>query len=289
MNRDSDVERPVSRRFITAADVDLLLQTAGNELLDYVHAATDHSAGLLALMDQRMRPADSKPDDFRAQPGGANLAVRVWVAQVKQAVTRGNGFAQSLDAALAHALDVSRASTLARNLVDELGFAVIRTQDLTYLLDKALEDDIDTALGHDIPMILAVARDLDRELSFIRERTTALDGDLDLVGGLSPGFVRGIARARHIARSLAREQEQARDLADLAGNMPIDVSAADLSGLDVDFIDLSVLAGMVWSAATRWPPGVADRLRACSDRVAEGRFRLRVPSPSSQHSDLSGT
>jgi hypothetical protein len=261
--------------FLTDTELDLLVQAAGTELLNYVRAAVDPAAGLLALMDQAARPADSGPDDFRTQPGGAALAIRVWAAEVARAVVRSNGFAQALDAALAHALDVSRASTLARNLVRDLSFAITRTRDLAYLLDTTLANDVDEALTHDVPLTLAFARDLDLELSVIRDRTIALDGDLDLISGLTPGFARGIARASHIARSLARKQDQAGELAALACGIPIDVSAADLSGLDVDFTDVGVLAGMVWSATTRWPPGVVERLHACSDFVRDGVFRVR--------------
>jgi hypothetical protein len=272
---DNEGAPNATRAPLTDTDLDLRVQVAGAELLDYVRAASDPQVGLLALMDHADRATDSGPDDFCAQPGGAALAARVWAADVARTVIRSIGFAQALDAALAYALDISKASTLTRNLIRDLSFAVTRAHHLTCLLDRALTHDVAEALTHDIPLTLAITRDLDLELSFIRDRTIELDNDLDLLPGLTPGFVRSIARARHVARNLAREEEPARKLAALVQGIPVDVSGADLSELDVDFTDLTVLAGMVWSETTRWPPGVVARLQAYSDDVKQGVFRVR--------------
>ncbi|MGC0421078.1 hypothetical protein [Embleya sp. AB8] len=53
----------------------------------------------------------------------------------------------------------------------------------------------------------------------------------------------------------------------------IDASGADLSRLDLT--DPTLLAGVIWSGTTLWPPRIALLLRSRSNRVAVGVYQVR--------------
>ncbi|MGW1989419.1 hypothetical protein [Embleya sp. NPDC001921] len=54
---------------------------------------------------------------------------------------------------------------------------------------------------------------------------------------------------------------------------PVDASGVDLSRLDL--VDTAPLAGVVWSRTTVWPARLAPMVRARSNRVAPGVYRVR--------------
>jgi len=52
----------------------------------------------------------------------------------------------------------------------------------------------------------------------------------------------------------------------------VDASGADLSALDLT--DISVLAGVVWTEETAWPPGIAGQVRVRSREIRPRVYRV---------------
>jgi hypothetical protein len=174
----------------------------------------------------------------------------------------GLGRASAIDRALA--CDLTRALLQARDVTRDLMRARDLARDFTRASDRTLE------AGHAI--------DLDRTVDLADD----LARDLALARG--PGLTRDLAAARNLARGSARDRAYAlaRGLQEAVGWAEelvgrshageIDASGANLSALDLT--DISVLVGVVWTAETAWPPGIADQVRARSREIRPRVYRV---------------
>jgi hypothetical protein len=130
---------------------------------------------------------------------------------------------------------------------------------------------------------LAHAADLDHDLA--RALLHAYEGAHNVVLALTLSRMRiaaidaaaYLARARLTARNLVRDVDHARELAHglyaALGAVPVDVSAVDLSQVEVT--DLEALAGVVWTRETIWPLGMAERVELHSEEIGDGSWRVR--------------
>ena len=175
---------------------------------------------------------------------------------------------------------LGRAGAIDRALACDLGRALLQARDVTRDLRRArdLARDLTRASAGDRALETGHAIDLDRTVDLADD----LARDLALARGLSR--TRDLAEARDLARGRARDR--ATDLArglqeavgraeELAGRFhagEVDASGADLSALDLT--DISVLVGVVWTAETAWPPGIADQVRARSREIRPGVYRV---------------
>jgi hypothetical protein len=112
------------------------------------------------------------------------------------------------------------------------------------------------------------ARALDAAQAWVRERVG--DGErlmvpMEVRGG-PPPHGDALVAARSAVLIAARWAEE-------VAAEPVDVSGADLSGVDIP--DLGIVAGVVWTMRTDWPPCVARVVRSRSDRIAPGVYRIR--------------
>jgi hypothetical protein len=168
----------------------------------------------------------------------------------------GRAFDRGLDRALLQARDVTRDLMHARDLARDLTRASAG--------DRALE------AGHaiDLDRTVGLAGDLARDLALARGlgRTRDLADAQDLARG------RARDRATDLARSLQEAVGRAEELAGRSHEGEVDASGADLSALDLT--DISVLVGVVWTAETAWPPGIADQVRARSREIRPGVYRV---------------
>lgn len=177
---------------------------------------------------------------------------------------------------------------------------VIMTRARASQLCAAVGDALSTALsirgllhGHDpelaLPGVCAIAAAMGRARAHLAELDPGFDLGLDLD--------QGISRVQRLTDVLARSASfnaiEAGDLVDgllgglrvarfglsdlvlSLGAMPVDASGADLSGLDLR--RLGALHGVTWTRATRWPPAIAEQVRAHSAEEQPGRYRIRVP------------
>jgi hypothetical protein len=76
------------------------------------------------------------------------------------------------------------------------------------------------------------------------------------------------AHRDRVARELEGVRERAVDLCP----REVNAAGADLSGLQVT--DPDDLVGVVWDRQTRWPPGLRERVVACSEEIASGVYRV---------------
>ncbi len=143
------------------------------------------------------------------------------------------------------------ASERARGLADELA----RSHDRDRADARALRAEIDHAID--------LARRRDRALGWI-VRNVLDRGSLQLSGGaLNDKFAQTIAGARRIAIALARALDE----------REVDVSGADLSGMD---IKPDLLNGAIWTHQTAWPPDVVSYVKAHSTEIRPDVYRVRL-------------
>ena len=174
------------------------------------------------------------------------------------------GRTRVIDRALA--CDLTRALLQARDVTRDL----MRARDLARDLTRAGASGRTLQAGHAIGLDRAV------------DLAGALAGDLGLARGLS--LTRDLADARDLARGRARDRaaDLARSLHEAVGwaeelvgrshEGEVDASGADLSALDLT--DISVLAGVVWTEETAWPPGIAGQVRARSREIRPRVYRV---------------
>ncbi|HET9970328.1 MAG TPA: hypothetical protein VFQ68_18995 [Streptosporangiaceae bacterium] len=239
---------PADHTELTDDRLDSLLRHADDELLHRIQAAVDPAITLTAVMDTNAVIVE------QGRPGEPAHAEQAAVLIMRRGVLI--QISRSLDRAL------DRAGDLARVLADD------RVGDLDRALNRALDLDLNRALNR--------ALDLDRDLALARARTRvrllipalnrarALARDLDR----ARDFVLALDRARDFVLALNRARDLARDLAE----REIIASGADLSLLAID--DVEIVVGVVWDDETTWPPGIADHVRAASQEIRPGVYRV---------------
>ena len=131
----------------------------------------------------------------------------------------------------------------ARGLARQLAGELARSHDRDLADARALRAEIDRARSS--------ARRRDRAL--VRFRADSLNRE----------FAGHIAAARRIAIALARALDERQ----------VDVSGADLSGME---IQPDLLNGAIWTHQTAWPPGVASQVRAHSTEIRPDVYQVRL-------------
>lgn len=134
--------------------------------------------------------------------------------------------------------------TRARSEITALGTLLNRP----YGIAADIDHETDPDLGHQIPAteITKHARQMIQAYGSIRIRASAALDDLHLAGVLNP------------VRELVWIQ--------------VDVSGVDLSGA---LIDVEVLTNVIWTPGTTWPKGMAKEVRARSQEVQPGVYKVR--------------
>jgi hypothetical protein len=174
------------------------------------------------------------------------------------------GRASAIDRALG--CDLTRALLQARDVTRDL----VRARDLARDLTRASAGDRTFEAGHaiDLDRTVDLADDLARDLALARG--PSLTRDLAAARNLARGRARD--RAYALARGLQEAVGWAEELVGRSHEGEIDASGANLSALDLT--DISVLVGVVWTAETAWPPGIADQVRARSREIRPGVYRV---------------
>jgi len=152
----------------------------------------------------------------------------------------------------------------ARASARDLDLPHSRGLDLTLDFTPALVSAL--ARARDIALDLDRARDIAHDLDRARPRAYDLT--------VSP-------RASDLASALASARELASDIAHDLDQVPVDASGVDLSSIDLR--DLDALQGVTWTIQTRWPAGIAGKVRANSVPIGEGRYEVR-PGGATKHS-----
>lgn len=124
--------------------------------------------------------------------------------------------------------------------------------------------------------------DLRRDLmtDFVSTRDTAVRlaaGLEDVLDSKPDRFRASLRIVNNLVSDLAGELN--RQLKNWLDAIPLDVSGADLSRLDLS--DFQALAGTVWSEETVWPPALAVYVRVHSEPIGDGVYRIQkvdVPS-----------
>ena len=237
---------PADRAELTDDGLDSLLRYVDDELLHHIQDTVDPAITLTAVMDigtvnaEQAHPGEPAHAD---QPAILIMRRRVLIP-VTRSIQAARELARSLGRALdlaARALDGARDVTLDAARVLASDFAPLL--DLVHALDLDLEDDLARAL--------ALARDLD----------IALARDLDF------------ARARDLARDLILVLDLTSDRAWDLAEREIIASGADLSLLAID--DVEMVVGVIWDEATSWPSGIANQVRAASQEIRPGVYRVK--------------
>jgi len=228
-------------------------------------------------------PAAAGPDASTPAPAGqaaAIIAMRARVRDLAGALAQAHARACALRLAvrgLGRPVPVlGRTRVIDRALACDLTRALLQARDVTRDLMRAR--DLTRAVASGPTLEAGRVIDLDRAVDL----AGALAGDLGLARGLS--LTRDFADARDLARGRARDRatDLARGLHEAAGwaeelvgrshEGEVDASGADLSALDLT--DISVLAGVVWTEETAWPPGIAAQVRARSREIRPRVYRV---------------
>jgi len=124
----------------------------------------------------------------------------------------------------------------------------------------------------------SLRRDLMTDFISTRDAAVRLAAGLEEVLDSKPDRGRASLRiVNNLVGDLAGELN--RELRNWLDALPLDVSGADLSRLDLS--DSRALAGTVWSDETVWPPALAVYVRVHSEAIGDDRYRVqevRVPS-----------
>ncbi|GAA1264249.1 hypothetical protein GCM10009677_15090 [Sphaerisporangium rubeum] len=261
---------------------------------------------LLRMLDRRReddRLLDRPPDALRDQVQElrdsmvrrAHELVRVLrgTAVPARTVDRGEDLLSALTLDHEVTLAVVSARTLTRtvSILDALGLAPGEYAEIFErfgVLDRirALAATLDGVKGLNSPLNWAV--DLTRAVRLVWRIATDVAGLLggagDVVGAayLLPAWKQILSLVYSLERELARAYPY--DLTeeligDVVRDLIQDVAAieVDASGLDLHHLDLhevEVVAGVLWTADTVWPPGITDQVRERSREVAPGTFRV---------------
>ncbi len=181
------------------------------------------------------------------------------------------GHAQNLAIQVTH--DLTRVRRLDRELTMDRDLAILR--------ELAMDIDVDQTFDgiRQLDRVLAENRELsiDREISAARELSIALDRARRFSLSRERAHDINRSRARAIALAIDLALDCARSLAEgvrqRLNTFEVDASGADLSRIRV--VDLSALAGVIWSDDTVWPSGVAEHVHRLSRELTSGVYQVR--------------
>lgn len=217
------------------------------EALCYLRDADPEAADSLVDAVDRWEDARLRP----GRPAGNHLNLRVQLATalVRWSLGVTSGTTQDDEGA-----QVIQMCILARDLLETIDVAV-----------GSAYRDCRPARQLAFRLYLGLSRILRR-----RQHGQGLRTDLGRACELARVFIDSLDRdpAPGLSRALAL------DIAGLLRAQQADVSAADLSGVEVRHMD--VLDGVVWTRETTWPPGIVDQVEEHSDEIGFGVYRLRV-------------
>lgn len=195
------------------------------------------------------------------------------------------------------------------HLLGDLGHesSTVPVRDLTRDLDHKLTRAHD--LAHELTRSIAHTHELTRDIDLGRDltRVRKIGVEVESAHGLAHELTLHIFSRDHIgariwawlianmdrestsilARELLRIRDLAHEFARDLDHADVDASGADLSHLEID--DLDVLTGLIWTARTIWPPGLADQIRLWSQEINPGIYQVRrgtVPNRMSNAEDL---
>jgi hypothetical protein len=164
------------------------------------------------------------------------------------------------------ALALELALDLARDLACELDAAAGGSLAREFLLarDKILE------------LEAVMFRALDLAVALDRARPAALDRESGITAGREPGGEadRSAAGTCEGADALSFALDRALSLnpVSVLASIAVDVSGTDLS--DAGIHDLGTLTGVIFTAETTWPPGIARAVHARSKEIRTGVYQV---------------
>ncbi|WP_328442734.1 hypothetical protein [Amycolatopsis sp. NBC_00438] len=217
--------------------LDALLAAADRELLQHIQTEADPTATLLAVMTGTAAEASVPPP--RQSERGARKHHDHTAGQI---TWRFNVRRLARDVEVAYRLACELTPICDRHLA----------LSIYNLLERVLDLDLNLDLDRGLFDVLTCARDQARYLA--------------------DNLVLGLDRERvpALVRNLFSARRRARDLSLVGGE--IDASGADLSRLEID--DLDLVAGVVWTAGTVWPPELRSRILARSREICAGVFQV---------------
>ncbi|QKW32490.1 hypothetical protein HUT17_04985 (plasmid) [Nocardiopsis flavescens] len=241
---------------LTDEELDAVLGSASRDLLGRVRTATDPAELFLALMDRDGddRPAPPPLDRAAPGPGAVNAIIQRRLAR---------DLTDHLTCACAFARTITETPLPDGDLHIYMRLALRRTDSADRLARGIDRDRVPGGeLAHEIARGRALARRVARTHDTARLR----------------------ARARDLVHALVRAGELARAFARVLDDAAIDASGADLSRLELGPGDVALLAGVVWTGATRWPPRISQLLARRSLEIGPGVYRVqpggeRAPLP----------
>jgi hypothetical protein len=286
---------------MTDAELDRILLTGNQELLNHIQAATDPGGLLTELMGRSVpgpgaRTGPDAPDRSTAREMIrmrvlANAIVRDLgqvsisdLGQVRDLVRR--YVSQVRDLVRGPVLDLDQVRDQVRDRVRDLSLGLDRAvgPEGAVVLDRlpALVRDFDQILGLSRVRDFDLVRDLD--LALVLDRVRALIRDLDQI--LDPGQVFDLSRVRDLSRicdqaiALAANLDHvhlyrgAQRMAKRLWAEQVDASDTDLSDMEIE--DLDVLDGVIWTRATTWPSSIGAQVKENSEEIRNGVYKVRL-------------
>lgn len=215
----------------------------------------------------------------REARGGDPLALEM-LAVIAALSRRRLGVPASLDDAPAAVVIMARAH--ARRLCAAVGDALCAVVSVS---DRVRGHDPELALPAVSVIVAAVGRarahlaDLGPDFALGLDLDYCLSTAQCLTGVLARSASFHAPEARSLLDGLFGRLREARfalsDLVLSLGDMPVDACGADLSGLDLHWLD--ALHGVTWTRATTWPPALGEQVRVHSAEEEPGVFRIRIP------------
>jgi len=294
---------------LSEAELTAVLAAANDDLMDHVSTCADPAAALLAIMDGRSYPSVRKqPADAAAVIKMRSMA-RTLAGDLDSHIERANVLGGGIERAdgrarmLVTALSGPQISDahLVHTLANALYFDVVHcandlVQDLSAAHDVAIDlmdraavyvDEIHAGTAEFADVI---ARTLDgiRDLRDVLSQSCALASHLGVeiarrgsqdINAVRLNHAQRLAYAYDSLRIRVRDTVDDLHLATVLNParelawIQIDASGVDLSG--ALFHDLDDLIGVIWTSDTTWPHHVVNEVRARSDEVGPGIYKVR--------------
>jgi hypothetical protein len=239
---------------LTDRELDLLLTTANQELLEHIQATADPDRTLTSIMAMNTPASGHETPQALA---ALTIGMRSKAINLDRALGLASDRGRALDRAFA--LDLAGDLASARDLASDLASDFDRARHLALNIDGARARDLASDLNH----ARARALDLASDLASVRDLASTLDLDL--------------------ARDLAHASTLAHDLARNLQTQQVDASGADLSDLEIGHMD--ALNGIIWTPQTTWPSNIAEQVRAQSEEIKPGVYQIRA-GKTPDHSSL---
>ncbi|HEV2347078.1 MAG TPA: hypothetical protein VGS97_23460 [Actinocrinis sp.] len=269
-------------------EVDSLVETMYQELLDRTRSSVDPAASLAEIMSTAPQAPQDQPDACGGRrQHGSGLAEALIVAEpidldLAFVLCFGDVIGRTIDATLdlMHALTYDPnagharelCSALMRNATLARDFEPTRASagEMEFALELAtpadLADDLDRADDLDWARIVARARFLDFARIFALCLTRALESE----AGPALDLARHVAELLTTASDVALRRTMVRNLKEIRY---VNAAGRDMSWLDA--YDMPMPVGTIWDAHTILPPAQAAKVEAHSIKIGRGLHRLQ--------------